>query len=321
MHKKTFCLAPGSACHHTFSPSVSSFSREPARFYKSGHNFNRFWGASTLFGGRCALDVLCKISRQYETGINVCRRRKALMRLSHGCDVWFHGAENAFIIHLLQTAGKDVIDTEGGVGCDISWNVVYPSNKPITCCSVTRGCSAYIQVPSSRRRAHLMNMNSRWQPQRRPSLLDFINTSDPIDGRTVAMDKSCIYCTNTALSGSTLTHSSACVRTEGDPFQLLCVGVCQQCSWRQSPLWRPVFRIDTGPRSACSQGPTWGLMNNGERILRAKGEFASLTGLVMSLNYVFMYVWRQVKLWSSTVELCCKVRTWQMIRCLMINTK
>lgn len=196
-----------------------------------------------------------------------------------------------------MTAGNDVMDTEGGVGCDISWNVVYPSNKPITCCSVTRGCSAYIQVLSSRRRAHLMNMNSHWQPQRRPSLLVFINTSDPIDGRTVAMDKSCIYCTNTALSGSTLTHSSACVRTEGDPFQLLCVGVCQQCSWRQSPLWRPVFRIDTGPRSACSQGPTWGLMNNGERILRAKGEFASLTGLVMSLNYVFM--WRQVKLWSS----------------------
>lgn len=138
----------------------------------------------------------------------------------------------------------------------ISRNTIYPSNKLITCCSVTRGFSAYMQVPSSRRRAHLMNMNSCWQPQRSPFLLVFINTSAPIDGRTVAADKSCIYCTNTALSGSTLTHSSVCVRTEGDPFQLLCVGVCQQCSWRQSPLWRPVFRIDTGPRSACSQGPT-----------------------------------------------------------------
>lgn len=119
--------------------------------------------------------------------------------------------------------------------------------------------------------AHLMNMFSCWQPERRPFLLIFINTSAPIDERTAAMDKSCIYCTNTALSGSTLTHSSVCVRTEGDPFQLLCVGVCQQCSWRQRPLWWPVFRIDTGPCSACSQGPTWGLMNNGERILRAKG--------------------------------------------------
>lgn len=123
-------------------------------------------------------------------------------------------------------------------------------------CPVTRGFSAYIQVPSSRHGAHLMNMNSHWQPDRSPFLLVFINTSAPIDGRTVAMDKGCIYCTNTALSGSTLTHSSVCVRTEGDPFQLLCVGVCQQCSWRQSPLWWPVFRIDTGPRSACSQGPT-----------------------------------------------------------------
>lgn len=140
--------------------------------------------------------------------------------------------------------------------CDVSWNVVYPSNKPITRCSVSRGFSAPMQVPSSGRRAHLMNMNSHWQPERSPFLLVFINTSAPIDGGTVAMDKSCIYCTNTALSGSTLTHSSVCVRTEGDPFQLLCVGVCQQCSWRQSPLWRPVFRIDTGPRSACSQGPT-----------------------------------------------------------------
>lgn len=130
--------------------------------------------------------------------------------------------------------------------------------------------SVYIQVPSSRRRARLMNMNSPWQPQRSPFLPVFINTSAPIDGRTVAVDKSCIYCTNTALTSSTLTHSSVCVRTEGDPFQLLCVGVCQQCSRRQSSLWRPVFRIDTGPRSACSQGPTWGLMNNGERILRAK---------------------------------------------------
>lgn len=102
----------------------------------------------------------------------------------------------------------------------------------------------------------VMNMNSGWQPHRSPFLLVFINTSAPIDGGTVAIDKSCIYCTNTALSGSTLTHSSVCVRTEGDPFQLLCVGVCQQCSWRQSPLWQPVFRIDTGPRSACSQGPT-----------------------------------------------------------------
>lgn len=115
------------------------------------------------------------------------------------------------------------------------------------------------------------------------------------------MDKSCIYCTNTALSGSTLTHSSVCVRTEGDPFQLLCVGVCQQCSWRQSPLWRPVFRIDTGPRSACSQGPTWGLMNNGERILRAKGEFASLTGLVLNLNDSF--ICQQVKLRSQPIVL------------------
>lgn len=113
-----------------------------------------------------------------------------------------------------------------------------------------------LQVPCSRRRAHLMNVNSQWRPQRSPFLLVFINTWAPIDGRTVAVDKSCIYCTNTALSGSTLTHSSVCVRTEGDPFQLLCVGVCQQCSWRQSPLWRPVFGIDTGPRSACSQGPT-----------------------------------------------------------------
>lgn len=147
-------------------------------------------------------------------------------------------------------------------------------------CSITWAFHAYIQVPSSRHSAHLMNMNSHWHPQRRPFLLVFINTSVPIDGRTVTMNKSCIYCTNTALSGSTLTHSSVCVRTEGDPFQLLCVGVCQQCSWRQSPLWRPVFRIDTGPRSACSQGPTWGLMNNGERILRAKEELASLTGLV-----------------------------------------
>lgn len=164
---------------------------------------------------------------------------------------------------------------------DASGNVVYPSNKPITGCSVARRCSAPMQVPCSGRRAHLMNVNSHWQPQTSPFLLVFINTSAPIDGRTVAVDKSCIYCTNTALSGSTLTHSSVCVRTEGDPFQLLCVGVCQQCSWRQSPLWRPVFRIDTGPRSACSQGPTWGLMNNGERILRATGEFSSLTWLII----------------------------------------
>ncbi len=190
-------------------------------------------------------------------------------------------------------------------GCDISWNVVYPPNKPITCCPVTRGFSAYVQVASSRRRAHLMNMNSRWQPQRSPFLLVFINTSAPIDGRTVAMDKSCIYCTNTALSGSTLTHSSVCVRTEGDPFQLLCVGVCQQCSWRQSPLWRPVFRIDTGPRSACSQGPTWGLMNNGERILRAKGEFASLTWLVTNLSYSFIRPAGKTAVTAG--ELCCNI--------------
>lgn len=200
-------------------------------------------------------------------------------------------------------------DSQRGQGCDISWNVVYPSNKPITCCSVTRGFSAYIQVASSRPGAHLMNMNSRWQPQRSPFLLVFINTSAPIDGRTVAMDKSCIYCTNTALSGSTLTHSSVCVRTEGDPFQLLCVGVCQQCSWRQSLLWRPVFRIDTGPRSACSQGPTWGLMNNGERILRAKGEFTSLTWLVINPNYSFIRSAGKTLVTADHVDgdLCCSV--------------
>lgn len=131
-----------------------------------------------------------------------------------------------------------------------------PTNKRITCCSVTRRGFLHTQVSPSRHRAHQMNVNSQWRPERSPFLLVFINTSAPIDERTVAVDKSCIYCTNTALSGSTLTHSSMCVRTEGDPFQLLCGGVCQQCSWRQSPLWRPVFRIDTGPRLACSQGPT-----------------------------------------------------------------
>lgn len=132
-------------------------------------------------------------------------------------------------------------------------------------------------------------MNSPWQPQRRPFFLVFINTPAPIDGGTVAQDKSCIYCTNTAPSGSTLTHSSVCVRTEGDPFQLLCVGVCQQCSWRQSPLWRPVFLIDTGPRSACSQGPTWGLMNNWEWILWGSVRFASLTVLVSNLSCSFTF--------------------------------
>lgn len=152
----------------------------------------------------------------------------------------------------------------------MSWNVVYSSNKPIRSRSVARRFCQYVQVPSSRRRVLLMNMNSHWQLQGCPSLLVFINTSASIDGRTVAMDKSCIYCTNTALTVSTLTHSLVCVRTEGDPFQLLCVGVCQQCSRRQSPLWRPVFRINTEPHSACSQGPTWGFMNNGERFLKAK---------------------------------------------------
>lgn len=225
------------------------------------------------------------------------------MRLSHMAPVFDFMVQMHVHVHLVHWQPQyDVIIKEGeGGACDISWNAVYASNKPITCCSVTRGFYAYMQVPSSRRRAHLMNMNSLWQPQRSPFLLVFINTSASIDGRTVAMDKSCIYCTNTALSGSTLTHSSVCVRTEGDPFQLLCVGVCQQCSWRQSPLWRPVFRIDTGPRSACSQGPTWGLMNNGERILRAKGEFVSLTEPVINLNYSFIS--RQVKLRSQLIML------------------
>lgn len=141
---------------------------------------------------------------------------------------------------LIQYLGAAVYPQISGLGVVLSPGVVF----------------LHTQVSPSRRRAHQMNVNSQRRPERSPFLLVFINTSAPIDERTVAVDKSCIYCTNTALSGSTLTHSSMCVRTEGDPFQLLCGGVCQQCSWRQSPLWRPVFRIDTGPRLACSQGPT-----------------------------------------------------------------
>lgn len=150
-----------------------------------------------------------------------------------------------------------------------------PTNKPITCCSVTRmGFSAHAgavqqaRSPSTERELSLAAAEKSVPP-------GFHQHFSPHWWENSGCDKSCIYCTNTALSGSTLTHSSVCVRTEGDPFQLLCVGVCQQCSWRQSPLWRPVFRIDTGPRSACSQGPTWGLMNNGERILRAKRAYKS----------------------------------------------
>ena len=40
-------------------------------------------------------------------------------------------------------------------------------------------------------------------------------------------------------------------------------------------------------------------MNNGERILRAKGEFASLTGLVLNLNDSF--ICQQVKLWPQLI--------------------
>lgn len=144
-----------------------------------------------------------------------------------------------------------------------------------------------------------MNMNSCWHPQRSPFLLVFINTSVPIDGRTEAVDKGCIYCTNRAPSGSTLTHSSVCVRTKGDPFQLFCAGVCQQCSWRQSSLWRPVLRIDTALRSACSQGTTWALMNNGERIFRAKEELACPMALCVNCDFKC----QQVKLGSLLVVL------------------
>lgn len=61
------------------------------------------------------------------------------MRLSHGCNIcniWFHGP-NGLIIHSLQW--QAVMMTVRAAGCDILWNVVYQSNKPITCCSVTRG--------------------------------------------------------------------------------------------------------------------------------------------------------------------------------------
>lgn len=127
------------------------------------------------------------------------------------------------------------------------------ANKLITC-----SVFAYIQEPEDAQQ--MLSPSNEHELSLAATetsfLLVFINTSAPLDGGTVAVDKSCIYCTNTALSSSTLTHSSVCVRTEGDPFQLLCVGVCQQCSWRPSPLWRPVFRVYTGPHSACSQGPT-----------------------------------------------------------------
>lgn len=66
----------------------------------------------------------------------------------------FHGI-NIWIVHSPPPAGR-------WMGrCD----VVYPSNKPITGGSVARRCSAPMQVPCSGRRAHLMNMNSHWQPR------------------------------------------------------------------------------------------------------------------------------------------------------------
>lgn len=103
MHKKTFCLAPGSACHHTFSPSVSSFSRDLLVFYKSvGITLTPFEVHPPFYRGQMCTWCIMQNQPSIWNWNQCMSRRKALMRLSHGCNVWFHGAKNALIIHLLQ---------------------------------------------------------------------------------------------------------------------------------------------------------------------------------------------------------------------------